>query len=138
MILKALYDFAQREELVSDPDFEIKPVAWIIRVGDNGRFLGIEPLKQAEKLPEGSKKKPRMLGMPMFVPYQGSRTSGDRAFFLVDKSEYTLGLDPKGEREADKLYSRLNMFYAQVEQCRQTTNNSAVHAIALFLDSLLK
>ena len=27
MILKALYDLAQREELVPDPDFEIKPVS---------------------------------------------------------------------------------------------------------------
>ncbi len=138
MILKALYDLAQQEQLVPDPDFEIKPVAWVIRVGDGGRFLGIEPLKQAEKLPEGSKKKPKILGMPMFVPYQGSRTSGDRAFFLVDKSEYTLGLDPKGEREADKLHSRLKMFNEQVEQCRQTTKNPAVHAISLFLVSLIK
>ena len=138
MILKALYDLAQREELVPDPDFEIKPVAWIIRVGDGGRFLGIEPLKQAEKLSEGSKKKPRMLGKPMFVPYQGSVTSGDRAFFLVGKSEYTLGLDPKGKREASKLCSRLTMFYDQIERCRKATRNSAVSAIALFLDSLLK
>jgi len=138
MILKALYDLAQREELVPDPDFEIKPVSWVIRVGDNGRFWGIEPLKQAEMLPEGSKKKPKMLGMPMFVPYQRAKTSGDRAFFLVDKSEYTLGLDPKGEREADKLCSRLEMFYDQIEQCRKATRNPAVHAIALFLDSLLK
>lgn len=138
MILKALYDLAQREELVPDPDFEIKPVSWVVRVGDGGRFLGIEPLKQAEKISEGSKKKPRMLGIPMFVPYQGSRTSGDRAFFLVDKSEYTLGLDPKGEREADKLRSRLKMFYDQIEQCRTATRNPAVNAIALFLGSLLK
>ncbi len=91
MILKALYELAKREVLVPDPDFEIKPVSWVIRVGDNGRFLSVEPLKHAEWLPEGSKKKPKMLGIPMFVPYQGSRTSGDRAFFLVDKAEYTLG-----------------------------------------------
>ncbi|MBU1398309.1 MAG: hypothetical protein KKH85_05395, partial [Proteobacteria bacterium] len=52
MILKALYDLAQREELVPDPNFEIKPVSWVIRVGDGGRFLGIVPLKQAEKIPE--------------------------------------------------------------------------------------
>jgi len=138
MILKALYDLAQREELVPDPDFEIKPVAWVIRVGDSGHFLGIEPLKQAEKLPEGSKKKPKMLGIPTFVPYQGSVTSGDRAFFLVGKSEYTLGLDPKGDREATKLRSRLTMFYDQIEQCRKATGNPAVNAIALFLGSLLK
>ncbi len=138
MILKALYDLAHREELLPDPDFEIKPVSWIIRVGDSGQFLGIEPLKQAEKLPEGSKKKPKMLGLPMFVPYQGARTSGDRAFFMVDKSEYTLGLDPKGEREADKLCSRLKMFYDQIEQCRKATGHPAANAIALFLSSLLK
>lgn len=138
MILKALYDLAQREDLVPDPDFEIKPISWVIRVGDNGRFWGIEPLKQAEKLPKGSKKKPRMLGIPLFVPYQGSVTSGDRAFFLVGKSEYTLGLDPKGKREADKLCSRLKMFYDQIEQCWKATKNPAVNAIALFLGSLLK
>jgi CRISPR-associated protein Cas8c/Csd1 subtype I-C len=138
MILKALYDLAIREELVPDPDFEIKPVSWVIRVGDGGKLLGIEPLKQAEKLPVGSTKKPQMLGLPMFVPYQGSVTSGDRAFFLVGKSEYTLGLDPKGKREADKLCSRLKMFYDQIEQCWKATKNPAVNAITLFLGSLLK
>jgi hypothetical protein len=76
--------------------------------------------------------------MPMFVPYQGTRTSGDRAFFLVDKSEYTLGLDPKGEREAGKLCARLKMFHDQIEQCRKATRNQAVNAITLFLGSLLK
>jgi CRISPR-associated protein Csd1 len=138
MILKTLNDLAIREELVPDPDFEIKPVAWIIRVGKGGLFQGFYPLKQSERLPEGSKKKPKMFGKPMFVPYQGSVTSGDRAFFLVGKSEYTLGLDPKGKREASKLCSRLTMFYDQIEQCRKATRNSAVSAIALFLDSLLK
>jgi len=130
-------ELAQREELVPDLDFEIKPVSWVIRVNDNGKFLGIEPLKQVEKLPDGSTKKAKMFGMPMFVPYQGSVTSGDRAFFLVGKSEYTLGLDPKSDREAEKLYSRLKLFYDQIEQCRKATGNPAVHAVALFLDSLL-
>ena len=138
MILKALYDLAINTNLIPDPDFEIKPVSWIIRVGDGGRLLGIEPSKQPEKLPEGSKKKPKLFGIPLFVPFQGSRTSGDRAFFLVDKSEYTLGLDPAGEREADKLQSRLRMFRDQVELCGQATNNPAVHATTFFLNSLLK
>ncbi len=138
MILKALYDLAINTNLIPDPYFEIKPVSWIIRVGDEGRFLGIESLKQQEKLPEGTKKRPKLIGIPLFVPFQGSRTSGDRAFFLVDKSEYTLGIDPAGERKTDKLQSRLRMFRDQIELCRQVTNNPAVHATALFLDSLLK
>ena len=136
MILKALYDLAIREELVPDPDFEIKPVSWVIRVGDGGNLLGIEPLKQAEKLPVGSKKKPKMFGIPMFVPYQGAVTSNDSAFFLVDKAEYALGLDPKGKREAPKLSKRLALFYDQIEQCKNKTGNPAVSAVASFLDSL--
>ncbi len=48
MILKTLNDLAIREELVPDPDFEIKPVAWIIRVGKGGLFQGFYPLKQSE------------------------------------------------------------------------------------------
>ncbi|MDY0096148.1 MAG: type I-C CRISPR-associated protein Cas8c/Csd1 [Candidatus Vecturithrix sp.] len=136
MILKALYDLAIREELVPDPDFEIKPVSWVIRVGDGGKLLGIEPLKQAEQLPVGSKKKPKMFGIPMFVPYQGAVTSNDSAFFLVDKAEYALGLDPKGKREAPKLSKRLALFYDQIEQCRNKTGNPAVSAVASFLDSL--
>ncbi len=138
MILKALYDLAVREELVPDPDFEIKPVSWVIRVGDGGKLLAIEPLKQAEKLPAGSKKKPKMVGIPMFVPYQGSRTSGDRAFFLVDKSEYALGFAPEGKGQTDKLCSRLKMFYEQIEQCRSVTSHPAMTAIALFLSSLIE
>ncbi len=138
MILKALYDLAIRDDLIPDPDFEVKPVSWVIRVGEGGQFLGIEPLKRPEKIPEGLKKKPRMFGLPLLVPFQGVRTSGDRAFFLVDKSEYTLGLDPAGEREEAKLKSRLRMFHDQVSKCDQVIKKPAVHAITLFLDTILE
>ena len=33
MILEALYQLAIQEELVADPDFEVAPVAWLVRVG---------------------------------------------------------------------------------------------------------
>ncbi len=138
MILKALYDLAKREDLIPDPDFEIKPISWIIRVGDAGKLLGIESIKQSEQLPPESKKKPKMFGVPMFVPYQGGRTGNDKAFFLVDKSEYVLGLHPKGERDSKKLKTRLTLFRNDVEACWQSTRSPQVKAVFLFLESLLK
>ena len=137
MILKALYDLAVREDLVPDPDFEIKPVSWTIRVGDGGKFLGIISNKQPEQLPPESKKKPKMFGVPKFVPYQGGRTGNDKAYFLVDKSEYVLGLDPSGEREPEKLKKRLKLFLDEVEQCWKSTNLPQLQAVVLFIQSVL-
>lgn len=138
MILKALYDLAVREDLVTDPDFEIKPVSWIVRVGDAGKLMGIEYIKQPEQLPPESKKKPKMIGQQMYVPYQGGRTGNDKAYFLVDKSEYALGIDPTGERDPEKLEFRLSLFVNQIEQCWKTTKEKSIEAVYLFLSSLLK
>ena len=33
MILQGLYELAQREGLVDDPDYEWKPVSYIIQIG---------------------------------------------------------------------------------------------------------
>ena len=93
MILEALYRLAQQEELMSDPDYEIKPVAWLVRVGPGGDLLGIE---STHYLPEQTgKKKPKPQAKNLRVPRQPIRTSGDRAFFLCDKAEYALGTDPE-------------------------------------------
>ncbi|MFH1580998.1 MAG: type I-C CRISPR-associated protein Cas8c/Csd1 [Pseudomonadota bacterium] len=136
MILKALYDLAQRENLVPDPDFEIQPISWVIRVGKGGLCRGVYPLKQSERLPEGSKKKPKMFGKPMFVPSQGGRTSDDRAFFLVDKAEYVLGIDPNSKRDSEKLKSRHDLFVKKVESCWEETKEPKINAVLLFLKAL--
>lgn len=136
MILKALYDLSIRENLVPDVDFEIQPISWIIRVDEDGMLLVVSPLTQPELLPEGSKKKPKMKGLPKFVPFQGGRTSGDKAFFLVDKSEYLLGLDPNGTRDSSKLKTRHNLFVEKIEKCLELTKSPQINAVLLFLKQL--
>lgn len=136
MILKALYDLAIREKLVPDPDFEIKPISWVIRVGDDGRFLGIEPLKHAEKLPEGSKKKPRMLGTPKLVPKRLTSRSGKdpQAEFFVDNPLYVLGKSiPVDKYKPPVCKTRQGMFADRIKLCAKESGDIAVKDCTLFL-----
>ena len=41
MILLALYDLAEREQLVADPDFPLVPIPWLVTVSRDGTVLGI-------------------------------------------------------------------------------------------------
>ena len=104
MILAKLCDLARREQLLENPDYEPKPVAWIIAVGDGGTFLDIVPTAGAD----ASAKKPR--AKVFQVPRRVGRTSSAVTDFLVDKSEYVLGVEPDGKRSPDDLQQRLSLF----------------------------
>ncbi|MCC7261351.1 MAG: type I-C CRISPR-associated protein Cas8c/Csd1, partial [Candidatus Latescibacteria bacterium] len=139
MILQALYQLAQSEGLMADPDFEPKPVAWLVRVSREGQLLGIEGTHHIPAEEEG-KKKPRPFPKVFDVPREGGRTSGDRAFFLCDKAEYALGIDPekdvKKRRPAEKLANRFSLFRERVSQCLEVTQDEGIQAIHAFLEDV--
>jgi CRISPR-associated protein Csd1 len=139
VILQALYQLAETEHLMEDPDFEWKPLAWLITVGEDGSLLGIQGTHTIPASEEGKKKpRPRPANFP--VPREASRASGDRAFFLFDKSEYALGLDPETDpakrREPEKLASRFSLFRQRAEECLAATGDEGVRAVCRFLDRL--
>ncbi|HEV8578946.1 MAG TPA: type I-C CRISPR-associated protein Cas8c/Csd1 [Thermoanaerobaculia bacterium] len=136
MILQALYQLAERERLMEDPDFEWKPVAWLIVVGEGGSFLGIRGTHSAPTAEEGAKKKPKPRAASFPVPREPGRTSGDRAFFLFDKAEYALGQDPAAERPPDKLVSRFALFCQRAEECLAATGDEGVRAVCDLLGKL--
>lgn len=140
MILEALYRLAEHEELVADPDFEVKPVAWLVRVGADGGFLGIEGTHFLPAAEGRRKPKPRVKNMR--VPRQPIRTSGDRAFFLCDKAEYALGLDPETNptkrRAPKKVATRFALFREQMRDCANATKDEGVLAVLSFLDSVAR
>ncbi len=136
MILHALRQLAIEERLIGDPDFEIKPVAWWITLDAEGHLVGIEDVRR--NLNEGTKRKPKYEGKPTLVPRQPIRTSGDSAFFLVDKAEYVLGLDPAGKRAASKLEQRASLFREAVSQCASCTGDAGAKAVFAFLEGLAK
>jgi CRISPR-associated protein Csd1 len=110
MILRTLVDLAKREGLVDDPDYEPKPVRWVVTLGAGGKFLGVAP---NEAIDDRTKKsKPGV----MQVPRSAVRTSGSAAAFLVDKAEYALGFDPDDNpKKVTKLPIHNGLFAERVE-----------------------
>ncbi len=138
MILQALHELTEYEELLGDPDYEYKPVAYLVRVGQGGKLLGIEGTRYEP--PAEGKRKPKPVAKQFAVPREPGRTSGDRAFFLYDKSEYALGLDPETDpakrRPAEKLAVRFALFRERVRQCLDATGDEGVAAVLALLDDL--
>lgn len=135
MILKALYDLAHDEELMGDPDFEWKPVTFLVKVGPQGRLLGIESTRQIPP-DQIDRKKPKAVAKSFEVPREPGRTSGDRAFFLFDKADYALGLDPDEKWPAEKVAKRFALFRQRVRDCLDATGDEGVAAVATLLDDL--
>jgi len=100
MILHELKALALREGLVDDPAFESKPVPWVIVLDENGRYLGLRDTYQEVALPEGKKGKPKRQASMFAIPRRLGRTSKAVPDFLVDKSEYVLGVEPDDKRSA--------------------------------------
>lgn len=124
MILQALYDLANREELVPDPDFEIKPVSWLIRVGVEGLLLGsVLPLDN----------------VPKIVPKRLTSRSGKNppAEFFVDNPLYVFGKSiPQKKYGKAQCKKRQRLFAAKVMLCAQKTKDPAAKAVAIFLKNL--
>lgn len=134
MIYQALYELAKREQLVENPAFEQLPVAYLIKLGAGGKYLGytaprVDPPVDAKGRPKGKPKPP-----VRYVPRHTDRT-GIRppAQFLVDKAEYVFGIDPTGTRAPVDLQSRHAQFRAYVEEARVAVKSDGLNAVASFL-----
>lgn len=138
MILEALHRLATQEGLMSDPDYEIKPVAWLVRVADGGELIGIDSTHYTPD--QIGKKKPKAQAKNLRIPRQPIRTSGDRAFFLCDKLEYALGVDTETDlskrRSPEKLATRFRLFRNQVRDCVVATGDAGVSAMLQLLEDV--
>lgn len=128
--MKRLQELATAERLVDDPDYERKPVAWVIHLRDKDGLHKVQDNRQKSSRRNGTS---AILGRMELVPYQRARTLNDYPFFLVDKAEYVLGFDPAGKRSAEKLKLRANLFRDAIDICAISLNNVAVNAVAQFL-----
>ncbi len=126
MILQSLKELAEREGLVQNPDYEPRPVAWIITVRPDGGFLGL----RATATEQGPKK--RLMPRMMAIPRRGGRTSAAAADFLVDKSEYVLGVEPDGKRKPTDLEKRRNLFSDCVSRAARKIAHPSLAAVAAF------
>jgi CRISPR-associated protein Csd1 len=139
MIFQELYDLAMRENLVPDPDFELKPIAWLVYIGRNGHLLNIAGTHYEIPNKTKTKSKGKVAAKQFSVPRDGGRTSGDRAFFFYDKAEYVFGLDVPGEknpREPEKLKLRRELFRERVRKCAEETGDEAAQKLLIFLENV--
>ena len=133
-MLQALYQMAQEEGLMADPDYEPKPVAWLVRVGDGGKLLGIEDMRTVP--PAEGKRKPKPIAKSFRIPRQPTGRSGTKApaAFLVDNAKYVFGL-----ATADKEFSKdegdekSSWFRKLVIECAETTRDIGVLAVVQLL-----
>lgn len=123
MILQQLYHDAGRilKEDLAPPMYDWKPVRWVIRLEQDGRFMGIQSLG-------GDKENKR--GKPYLVPYLG-RTSGVRAILIADTPAYVLGraFEDKEKRAAEKHAD----FKTLIKKCAEETGDPDVAVIDAFL-----
>src|SRR5690606_33391619 len=133
--LEALYRLAEQEELMGDPDYEIKPVAWLVRVADGGELLGIE---STHYMPEQiGRKKPRPQAKNLRIPRQPTGRSGIKAppAFLVDNAKYVFGQATKDKQfSAEEGAEKSGWFRDAVAECAVATKDVGVAAVLCLLD----
>lgn len=119
MMLRALYELAQREGLLENPDFEKKKVDFILTVDDAGRAVGLFPT--GDKIGRGKE---------IYVPRIPKRTVAVSSGFLVDKSEYVLGI---AERVTPRSADCAAAFRHLVDEAAAVVDDPGLHALAKFL-----
>lgn len=136
MILRALYDLAEREHLVTDSDFTMTPVAWRVRVSDDGRIISIED-NRVEEAAVGNKK-PRLQPRSIRIPRQLGR-SGKKAppAFFVDNAKYVFGIATEDKPfSEDEGREKSGWFRDMVAACATATSDPGALAVLAALDDV--
>jgi CRISPR-associated protein Csd1 len=132
MILSSLRDMAIREGLTGATAFENKPVKWVISLDEDGRFLGLSQTL-TDSLPEEGNKKRKPQAKMFSIPRRSGRTRQTEPEFLVDKSEYVLGIEPTGAGDIKELEKRRSLFLDKIAAAARATGIAGMTAIAQFL-----
>ncbi len=132
MILKRLYELAEREGLLDDPAFEEQPVPFVIKLGPKGEYNGIEDRRGQVVLPSKKKDAPPKTkqdkGKPLSVPKpHGSPANAGFARFFADTLPRVL---PVSDEEKSRK-SRAT-FWQQIAQATSATGEPALQAVQSF------
>jgi len=132
MILKRLHELAERERLLDDPAFERLHVPFIINLGPDGQYLGIEQRRGTVPVPGGRKNAPPRTrpdkGMEIDAPKaHGNTATAGFARYFVDTLARVLPLDD----EAKSARSRAT-FWRQIDEAAEKTRDPALLAVRAF------
>jgi CRISPR-associated protein Csd1 len=127
MMLQALVRYAERENLGTDADFELREVDWLIPLTKDGKLAG-PPIDLRET--------PKQKLIPTLEQKLLTDANRPRARFLCDTLERSLGIaDPKKPERAKRTAGSFKFFKDLVRECR---DSSSVRADAPILDAVLR
>jgi CRISPR-associated protein Csd1 len=132
MILQRLYELALREGLLDEVAFEEQPVPFVVKIGGDGRYLGVEERRGQVVVPARRKgaepKKSPDRGKPLSVPRpHGNAANQGFARFFADTLSRVL---PVSDDEKSRR-SRIT-FWKQICQAAEETADEALRAVLAF------
>jgi CRISPR-associated protein Csd1 len=132
MILSRLYELAQREHLLDDLAFELMSIPFVMQLGKDGEYLGLQDRRETIMIPSKKKDAPprtqRGKGRELPVPRpHGNPASQGFARYFADTLPRVLPVtdDEKSAR------SRLT-FWEQIARASDETNDPALCAVRAF------
>ena len=137
MIIRRLYELAEREGLMEDPAFETLPVPYVVKLGPSGAYLGIEERRGEIAFPPRKKgappkKKPdkgKVLSAP--TPH-GSPANKGFARFFVDTLQRVLPVS-----DDEKSVNSRQTFWEQIGVAASETDDDALLAVQKFGENLV-
>ena len=150
-MLKTLHQLCEKERLIKDISLEMKPVAWTIVLNPDGSlsgddFISNKGFAPPEYTSSGKEKKRREVTKRLLIPRQfvietgAARTSGDYAYFLVDKADYLFGFEPGSPintpQTNKKLIQRHELFIDRIQKCFDAIKHPLLESVLIFLKKL--
>ena len=132
MILQALAQLAKTENLLAgEPDYEFRRVAWGISINAAGKFQKLISYRIDRNA--DNDRKANYVGKWSLVPRQPGRSGkSPPPYFLVDTSEYVLGIDSTGKRKETELLERCADFAHRIQDWNERDGNKSSAAIVQF------
>ena len=127
MLLQRLREYAEERLSLPPPMYQEQPIRYLFTLRDDGSFVGVTDTasKQDKSLKNGIRRK---------APHI-KRSVGIRPKLLADTAPYVLGLGGE-ESKQERVRQQHIEFVAMVNDCRDTTGEPAVAAVAKFLEGL--
>ncbi|MGB9623764.1 MAG: type I-C CRISPR-associated protein Cas8c/Csd1 [Phycisphaerae bacterium] len=132
MILRRLYELAERERLLDDPAFERLAVPFIVNLGPEGQYLGVEqrrgtvtkPARRKGQTPRTAPDRGREIDVPKA---HGNTANRGFARYFVDTLPRVLPLND----EQKSAISR-RTFWQQIDRAAAETRDPALLAVQAF------
>jgi len=132
MILKRLFELAEREHLLDDPAFVRQPIPFVVQIGQEGEYLGVMERRTPIVVPSRKKGDPPKTrpgrGDDLLVPKaHGNTANKGFACFFADTLARVLPVS-----DEEKSVRSRRTFWEQIDNAAEQTSDPALRAVQAF------